>query len=65
MAYSVKFVNEDQLPIEHHWALIRDGADFYFVVKRDRLTPLLLAEGWAAYQRAISASMAPALAAAV
>lgn len=54
MCYTVRFVEDCQMPERIHWALIRDGGDFYFVVKRTKVTPLVLAEGWTAYRRAIS-----------
>lgn len=53
MAYKVRFVDDGQLPADVHWALIRDGMDFYYVAKASRVTPLLLSEGWAAYRCAI------------
>ena len=54
MCYTVTFVEDCQLPERVHWALIRDGqGGFYFIVKRSKITPLVLAEGWAAYRKAI------------
>jgi hypothetical protein len=63
MGYAVKFVESCQLPDRVHWALIRDGDDFCFVVKRDKVTPLVLEEGWSAYRRAIRMPQRPRLAA--
>lgn len=54
MTYVVKFVDEDRLPIGQDWALIREGSSFYFVAKRERVTPLMMAEGWAAYRLAVA-----------
>lgn len=65
MAYVVKFVDDDRMPVGNHWALVRDGEDFYFIAKRGKVSPLVLAEGWAAYCSSIQAEMPRPLLAAV
>lgn len=47
--HGVAFINDDALPEEQDWALLQVGEDVYFVVKRSRVCPEVLDEGWAAF----------------
>jgi hypothetical protein len=48
--YGVRFVGDDELPRDVDWTLLRFDGSFYFVVKRSRVCPRVLEEGWAAYR---------------
>jgi len=49
MRYVVRFVEDYQLPEGQDWALV-EGPDYYVAfLKRERVSPSLLAEAWAGY----------------
>ena len=47
--HEVTFIDDDALPEGHDWALAEVDGDVYFVVKRSRVCPHVLEEGWAAF----------------
>lgn len=47
--HEVAFIDDDELPEGQDWALLQVGEDVYFVVKRSRVSPEVLEEGWAAF----------------
>jgi len=48
--YGVRFVGDDELPGDVDWTLLQFDDSFYFVVKRSKICPRVLEEGWAAYR---------------
>lgn len=48
--HEVAFIDDNALPEGHDWALVEVAGDVYFVVKRSRVSPQVLEEGWAAFR---------------
>jgi len=46
--YAVRIIEEDALPLDHGWVLIRSGAMCALFIKRSALNGEVLAEVWSA-----------------
>lgn len=42
----VAFVNDDELPEGHDWALVQDAGNLWFLIKQSRVTPAVLTDAW-------------------
>jgi len=49
--HQVIYVDDDQLPETHTWAMVQEGCDFYLFIKRSAVHPRALEGAWEAYDR--------------
>jgi len=54
MDYEVAFVDDDALPDGNDWVLVKMPDCWVFAVKRSRVSPQTMQEGWAAYRHRLS-----------
>ncbi len=48
--YSIRFVNDDDLPAGHDFVLVAIGEDVVFFFRSSAVTPQTLEEAWAAFR---------------
>ena len=49
--FGVQFVEDDALPNEQDWVIVKAEDKVVMVVKRSRLTPRVLSEAWVSFRR--------------
>lgn len=48
--YGVRFIDDDELPKDHDFVMIRTPDDVMLFVKASKVTPCVLEQAWAAYR---------------
>lgn len=51
MEYTVRFVEDAELPPPHDWALFRDGVRKILVVRESRVCPAVIEDIWRAFHK--------------